>query len=267
MSELASEHITPLIRYEQNMEGESEFSFPFPITEAKALKIAINDQIMDDKDYEINGIGHQAGGKVHFAHPPALGDIVTLWRQTEPIRTISFIEGGTIHANGLNQALDRLTLLQQDMMLLLSQCLRYAQYPSTPDCLLPQPDSGKALIWNEAGNGLTNAAFDFGSMVDKLLNLDETLLQTSEQAQIAVTAADNAEQAANVAKDAANKAELSAISLTHSIYGFYHEDDRLYLEYGLENYELSHYASSLLSVGGMEFTLQPNGHLMANLQE
>ncbi len=68
-----------------------------------------------DTDYSITGAGVETGGTVVFVTAPATGTTVTIIRSISPTQGTAYTLGGSFPAKSHENALDKLTLMVQDL--------------------------------------------------------------------------------------------------------------------------------------------------------
>ncbi len=261
MTNLATVAIRPFIDYEQNDSEQTIFDFPFPITAKQDLMVTLDQTPVDPDQYMVDGVGNASGGQVCFVTPPPLDSTISLWRQLEPLRDTIFGEGGEIRADSLNKAFDRLTLLQQDLLLLLEQCLRSAPDDALADYCLPSPQPRRALLWDEQGQTLINSTHDPDSMANAA---DEA----QHQAELAADHAKRANAAALAAETAADQAQASELTANPCFFGFYHQAGHLMLNHSVEGaFNTTAFKDSLINFADLSFYINDQQRLVATFKE
>jgi hypothetical protein len=128
------EATTTVIRYDGD-DNATEFSFPF-LVNAKADLNAIltsaggtDTTLAVDTDFEVAGVGVEGDGIVTYPAdellaPLATGEKLTLYRLLERKQLTSFTSQGTFRAENHEAAIDRLTMIAQELDEELDRCLK-----------------------------------------------------------------------------------------------------------------------------------------------
>lgn len=106
--------------------------------------------------YAVTGAGDSAGGTVTTVATYSAAYTITLRRILDIIQELDYIVGGSFPAEDHEQGLDRITMICQQLSEMLDRAALLAPSSSTADLTIPEPDSGKVLGWNAAGNDLVN---------------------------------------------------------------------------------------------------------------
>lgn len=154
---MSSDHIKipavePVIRYAANG-VQSVFSFPFPVFAGEDVKIFL-DGAPQYAGFDIAGAGETAGGSVTFDTPPPDGCVVTLMRRLPLERMTDYLEGGDFSARSINNELDYMMAGIQQVNRDLSPMLRYSDYETPSNTVLPDrlARANKALGFDGDGN-------------------------------------------------------------------------------------------------------------------
>ena len=192
---LTVEDTRPFVQYVADG-SQTEFTFPFAITEAGQLVVTFGDGDAPTS-HTISGVGQSDGGTVTFDSPPAADTRITLHRAVTIARTTDFVAGGAFRASAINAELDRLTMMLQDLGVRADTAVRRAPFDEDgPDLVLPA----------RADRAATVLAFDADGAVTALPDL-------KQRAETAIAKADEAEQSAT---DAANSADSAATSASNA---------------------------------------------------
>lgn len=109
------------IAYDGN-DATTVFPYPFRILTASDLLVILTDANGSDTvltqttHYTLSGVDNQAGGSVTMLAAPATGETLTLRRVMGATQAVDLRNQGTIHAEVVETALDRLTLLTQQCL-------------------------------------------------------------------------------------------------------------------------------------------------------
>ncbi|MEG3618969.1 hypothetical protein V5T82_10930 [Magnetovibrio sp. PR-2] len=198
--------VSPRTQYVANG-TQTEFTYPFPIFEDADLEIYLDDSLTVS-GFTISGSGESTGGSVTFDTAPAASVIVTLARRMAFKRTADFLESGELRAKVLNDELDHLTAYVQQVGDDNSRSLQMAiTETSQVDVVLPTPTANTALVWNSAGDGVSN-----GPSVTEIQNAQSYSENASASATASAGSETNAASSATSAQNAAVAAQTAAAS-------------------------------------------------------
>ncbi len=108
-------------------------------------------------NYTLSGAGDDAGGSVTMLVAPAPGTRLIIYRDTEIVQDTDYISGDPFPAETHERALDRLTMICQELQDDDSRTMTLSVgTPSGISAVLPAPESLKILGWNLNADGLTN---------------------------------------------------------------------------------------------------------------
>lgn len=188
--------ITPRVRYVAD--GViNEFDFSFPIFKEEDINIYLN-ETLQSSGFTVTGVKNSEGGTIIFDNPPNNETIVTILRNLDIKRTTDFQEGGAFRANVINDELDYQTACLQELEDSVSRSLILPPYAAdNVDMTLPASNPGKALLWNENGDGLENSVDDFNNIVSTISDSVDTAVSAKNEAVSAKDIAINATQNIN----------------------------------------------------------------------
>ena len=145
------------------------------------------------------------GGNIIFKTAPAAGIYIVIGRSVPLDQETPYKTSSGFPANRVEENLDKLTAITQQLA---NESNRSPKIPLGTvgvDLNLPAPSAGKALVWNQAGNALTNSS----------INVDDTIAEATAQADRAESEADAAAtSASNAATSAGNAAESESNAAT-----------------------------------------------------
>jgi hypothetical protein len=171
-------NVVPRIRYSANG-VQTAFGFGFPVFDVDDLEVWVDQTLQSHGAYSVSGVGVEIGGTVIFTVPPPPSTQVTLRRRMALKRDREFTDT-QVEAWRLNNALYyQMAALQQvadEASLAVKRSFRSL---SSADLTLPEPAAGRAIRWNDDGNGLVNSAAE----------MDTVLPQAIAQAQAASASA------------------------------------------------------------------------------
>ena len=207
--------VTPRIQY--TADGTStDYEFPFAIFTSDDIDVYLDDTLQSTTTYSVNGIRHSDGGTISFNTAPDIDTVITIVRNLSIERTTDFQEGGALRADVLNDELDYQIACQQQIADNLNRTFVLAPYASGDDVdlSLPEPASGKAIVWNTTGTGLENSDVSINAWAPILTGYKQSAEtaagQASTYAQNAATSASNAAASATAAGTAQTAAEAAA---------------------------------------------------------
>jgi hypothetical protein len=192
---------------------QTAFPFTFPVFDAEDMEVWINNSLQLQSVYSVSGIGVAVGGTVIFTAPPPPSTQVTLRRRMALKRTAEFPDTA-VEAKPLNDALYyQMAALQQvadDCTLAVKRSFRSL---SSVDLTLPEPAAGRAIRWNDSGDGLTNSTGDVDTILPQAQAQAGAAAASAIAASISQTAASTSAAAAvaAAAAAAAAAADLSMI--------------------------------------------------------
>lgn len=229
--------IAPRIQYVADG-AQLTFAYPFPIFAAGDLEVYHDDLLVGD--FTVAGAGASDGGSVTFAAAPADGMRITIRRVVPIKRVTDFQEAGEFRAKVLNDELDYQTAAIQQIADDAARALKLAPTAPIVDTVLPAPSAGKAVMWNDAGDGLVNSAEAFDSVV----------AQTTAQAAAAADSASAAVASATAATGSAVAAALSAAAVNLPALAGGDGAKMLRVAASENGYELRSAAQVLADIGG-----------------
>lgn len=181
---------------------QTAFGFPFPVYDSADMEVWVDQSLQPTDTYAVSGVGVAVGGTVIFTVPPPASSQVTLRRRMAINRTPEFPDT-SVQAKPLNQEFGyHVAALQQvadEAGLAVKRSFRSL---STADLTLPEPAAGRAIRWNDSGDGLANSAIE----VDAVLPLATAKAQ--EAAASAAAAAASQISAASSAAGAATARDI-----------------------------------------------------------
>ena len=138
--------------------ARTDFPFGFDVFDAGDVQVSVNGTVVTT-GFHIALATHDdaIGGTVRFETPPGVGAEIILARMLKLRRLSAYGTVGSPRGDALDRDLDYLTAALGDVDRALGGTLRL----SDPDLdqanmTLPGIAPGRALVWNDAGNGLSN---------------------------------------------------------------------------------------------------------------
>ena len=140
------------------------YSYPFRIQAVGDLEVitvvgGIQSTLAYPGDYSVSGVGARNGGSVTLTQTLANGSTLTLKRSVPLTQLTNIRNQGPYFPETLEDALDRQTMAAQQLDDALSRAPTLADSidPAGYDLTLPTPSASKAIVWNVAGTGFSNA--------------------------------------------------------------------------------------------------------------
>lgn len=209
------------IRQEANGNTKS-FTFDFRVLDDDYLVVyqEINGKqtVVDSSDYTVNA--QEVGGTVDFNTAPAAGSYIIITRDVPLDQLTPYRTSSGFPANRVEENLDKLTAITQQLKESVDRAPKLPVGTAGVDVTLPLPDAGKAIIWNDTGNGFANSKDNF----------DDIVANATEQANIATQKAAEASASASEAAESATTAQQAADKVDANI---------AFLPYSLENAQIN----------------------------
>ncbi|CUW37696.1 putative Cell wall-associated hydrolase [Magnetospirillum sp. XM-1] len=181
---MISQTLVPRVQFVANG-VQAAFGFPFPVYEPGDMEVWVDQSLQPAEAYAISGVGVAVGGTVIFTVPPPASSQVTLRRRMAINRMPEFPDT-SVQAKPLNQEFGyHVAALQQvadEAGLAVKRSFRSL---STADLTLPEPSAGRAIRWNDAGDGLANSAVE----VDAVLALATAKAEAAAASQVSASSA------------------------------------------------------------------------------
>lgn len=209
------------IRQEANGNTKS-FTFDFRVLDDDYLVVyqEINGKqtVVDSSDYTVNA--QEVGGTVDFNTAPVAGSYIIITRDVPLDQLTPYRTSSGFPANRVEENLDKLTAITQQLNEAVNRVPKLPVGTVGVDVTLLLPDAGKAIIWNDTGNGFVNSKDKF----------DDIVTDATEQANIATQKAAEASASATAAAGSATTAQQAADKVDANI---------AFLPYSLENAQIN----------------------------
>lgn len=187
--------------------GQTIFPYAFLINEAQDLVVLQNGTtLVQDTDYTVAGVGSDTGGSITLTTGAALDDSIIVFRDTVIQRDPKFTTAGIFRADTVEtEEIDQYLIMQElerdnDRKLGLAD----SSTVDPANLFLPEPEDGKALIWDGNDGSLRNSTEDIDTLAATVAQA-VTDAQTAES-NAATSAANAATSAGNAATSEANAA-------------------------------------------------------------
>ena len=129
---------------------DTEFVFAFPFFQNADIKIAIDNVLVADTNYDVNPNNDFIGGTVVFATPPADGVHIDIFRQVSLSRVIDYQPTEKIDPEDLNSDFNFLLAALQDVG---NINLDLSQWANVHDTVLSKIDYATGLIEDKLSGG------------------------------------------------------------------------------------------------------------------
>jgi len=182
--------------------AREEFPFDFDVFDTGDVRVSLDGSETDTGfDIALTPADQGGGGVVRFETPPAHATTITIARHLHLRRLSSFDAMSIPRGDALERDLDFMTAALGDVDRALTGTLRFgAGQGDGASAALPVIEPGRALIWNDAGDGLANGP-------------------SGDEIAVASIKAHQAQDAANRAEAAESRSEIAAASFERSAAG------------------------------------------------
>lgn len=200
------------------------FSYSWVILAESYIRVYLEDvttgvqtlQILNT-DYTL--VWDSSGGTVTFAVAPTANDYVIIAREIDINQTVPYRTSKGFSGKVIENSYDKAIAISQDQQDELDRIPKFPIGSDLTDITLPNPDAGKALIWNTGKDGLVNsndningittaAAASAAAASTSEINASTSETNAANSASTASTAAANA--ATSAAEAAASAASMDA---------------------------------------------------------
>jgi len=130
--------------------NETEYSFAFPFFQNADIKVAINGNVLDNTQYDVNPNNDFSGGLVVFATAPQSGVQIDIFRQISLSRTIDYQTTEKIDPEDLNSDFNFLLSAFQDLQ---NVNIDLSQWANIHDTVLSKIDYTLSLIEDKLSGG------------------------------------------------------------------------------------------------------------------
>lgn len=141
-------------------------------------------------DYTVIGAGTK-NGSVNFLVAPANGVAVAIIRETEEDQIVAYPEGGPFPAKSHEGAMDKLTIIAQELAGALERSLKFNPFSLIKDIFIDDPVADSILVYSSDAQTVGN-----GPNVQEILDIETNAAQSAQEAADSATAALASENAA-----------------------------------------------------------------------
>lgn len=107
--------------------------------------------------YSVSGVGASGGGNVTTVSTYPAGYTLVIKRDIDILQETDYIEGSAFLASSHEDALDKLTMIAQQLDEALDRSIKLPVSSSYTDLAIPDPAADKYLKWSNAATGIENA--------------------------------------------------------------------------------------------------------------
>ena len=130
--------------------ANTEFSFSFPFFQEADIKVGIDNEVLDNTQYDVNPNENFSGGLVVFSTPPQTGKNIDIFRQVDLSRVIDYQATEKIDPEDLNADFNFLVAALQDIQTI---DIDLAQWANVHDTLLNKVDYIISTIEDKMSGG------------------------------------------------------------------------------------------------------------------
>jgi hypothetical protein len=136
------------------------FAYTFKILASSHVAVYVSGTLKTEvTDYTVTGVDADAGGTVTFVSAPAAAASVVLIRSVPLTQATDYEENGGFSADTHERALDKLTMIAQQITETFGRALKFAKTSTLKDIDVPEGSSAsnratKHMRWNVAGTAL-----------------------------------------------------------------------------------------------------------------
>jgi hypothetical protein len=163
---MALQNETSKIQYNGNNSTTTSYAVPFYFFDNAHIKaIVTNSSGVDSilslgSGFALTGAGNVTGGTLTTTAAVPSSSKVTIYREVPATQLTSYAEGGDFPAASHERALDKLTMLAQQMLRSFGRALKFPESVTGVSADLPKPQANNVIGWTAAATGLQN--YDFG---------------------------------------------------------------------------------------------------------
>lgn len=145
-------------------DSTTEFAVPFYFLADGDIAVYLDGTLQTiTTHYTVAGAGITSGGTVTMVTAPATGEKLTIIRDVALTQSVDYVENDTFPAETHEQALDRLTMISQQLSETQTRTPSFAIDTPTSGVTFPEPVSEYFIRWNTAGTDLESTAVSPGS--------------------------------------------------------------------------------------------------------
>ena len=144
--------------------GQTAFSYSFEIFDEDDLVVLNGTTVLViTTDYTVTGAGNNNGGAIALVVGATTGDILTLYRDTAPVRLTDYQQSGDFLAEEVNLDIDRLWGVIQEIGSDQDRSLKFSRVSAAAEAIVADPIEGRTLKWE--GDNLVNTDNDIDTII------------------------------------------------------------------------------------------------------
>lgn len=154
------------IEYNGN-DAATVFAFPYRFLDnahifvVLILASGVEDPQVLNTDYTLTGVGSDSGGEVTMLTAPATGQRLVIYREVPLTQETDYISGDPFPAESHETALDKLTMITQQMTEQIGRTLQFAiTTPAGFPNELPAPEASTIIGWSADASELQNYSLE-----------------------------------------------------------------------------------------------------------
>ena len=141
--------------------GQTAFTYPFRIFDEADLKVYVDDILQTlGIAYNVTGVDNDTGGSVVFLAGLSVGQIVTIYSDTELNRDTDYQQNGPWGSARLNSEFDKLMVIAQELRAKLARAIRGSVLGNTVAEMPSAADRASKYLWFNASGDPTVATGD-----------------------------------------------------------------------------------------------------------
>lgn len=157
-------------------------------------------------------IDEDEGATLTMLTAPSINEKLYVYSNAEETQELEIEPDGELPEEDLETAYDKLTILVKQVTEKVGRALKF---PRTSDSIdidpfLPEPDAGKALIWNSDEDGFENSEDNINDIINTATALAAASSASAAASALSEAAASNSEDAAAASEANAAASELAA---------------------------------------------------------
>src|SRR5574344_192147 len=199
---------SPRIQYAGPISAGTTLSFPYSYIDKSQVKAQISDEDVWTLDVDYS-VGDES---VTTISTVASGETLTLYRRTVLDQQASFPQNARFNSEKINNALDKLTMQQQEQQEALGRSVKFSLDIDTSitDVTVPAPVAGKTMKWNDTETGLINSDYDPDEAIEITTAAATTATTKASEASVSATNAATSETNALSYKNSAQASATNA---------------------------------------------------------
>ena len=148
-----------------------EFQFPSRFLSSDDLIVSIDGAEQSQSTYIVVGAGAANGGYITFLTPPSNGTSVLILRKPAASQLTDFVNGQTVLEGTLDNALDRLTMVDQYALRTLTRTVRLGDLDESTDMTLPAKAFRSSKVFGFDINGAPEARDPYDMRSSRVTNV------------------------------------------------------------------------------------------------